>query len=85
MASRDVHLLAAEDKTLLDRRDAFLLFDAFLYPGDLVLPFVLVKALFEDMPITGLIHGTSSVGSHFIVGFNVELDLLAGERADSVE
>lgn len=46
VVNRDVHLLAAKDKTLLDRRDAFLLFDAFLYPGDLVLPFVSVKAFF---------------------------------------
>lgn len=30
-----VHLLATEDETLLDRGDAFLLLDAFLYPGDL--------------------------------------------------
>lgn len=40
------------------------------------------------MPTTGLIRisSTSSArGSHFIVGFNIELDLLAGECADSVE
>jgi len=32
---RDVHLLSAENQSLLDRRDAFFLFDAFLYSGDL--------------------------------------------------
>jgi hypothetical protein len=32
---RDVHLLAAVDEALLGGRDAFFLFDAFLYPRDL--------------------------------------------------
>jgi hypothetical protein len=31
----DVHLLATEDESLLDWRDAFFLLDALLYPGDL--------------------------------------------------
>jgi hypothetical protein len=32
---RDVHLLAAEDESLLDRGDTLLLLDALLYPRDL--------------------------------------------------
>lgn len=33
----DVHLLSAEDQSLLDGGDAFFLLDSFLYSGDLVL------------------------------------------------
>lgn len=50
-----VHLLAAEDETLLLGWDAFLLLDTLL-----------------DL-------------RHLIVGLDVELDLFAGECADSVE
>lgn len=38
MAGRDVHLLAAEDESLLNWRDTLLLLDALLYPGDLFPP-----------------------------------------------
>lgn len=31
----DVHLLSAEDQSLLDRGDAFFLLNSFLYSGDL--------------------------------------------------
>lgn len=33
---RGVHLLSAEDESLLDWGDALLFFDALLYPGNLV-------------------------------------------------
>lgn len=33
---RDVHLLSAKDESLLDGRNALFLFDALLYPGNLV-------------------------------------------------
>lgn len=41
----DVHLLAAEDETLLDGRDAFLLLDTLLYAGDLRGALVSVAAM----------------------------------------
>ena len=65
-----LHLLSAEDESLLDGWDAFLFFDALFYPGDL-----------------GWLDSVSWEGLgrvYLVVGLDVELDLLAGECADSV-
>lgn len=64
-------MLAAEDESLLDRRDTLLFFDALFYPGDLGL--------------LDLVSWMSGLGrrSYLVVGLDVELDLLAGECADS--
>lgn len=72
-----LHLLAAVDQTLLRRRDAFLLLDALLYALDLYhLSMVsLLKTRFALL--------LASLAAYLVVGLDVQLDLFAGEGADS--
>lgn len=69
-----LHLLPAVDEPLLRRRNALLLLDALLYPRDL-------------SPISTVactVTRAGGGGAYLVVGFDIELDLLAGERAHSV-
>jgi hypothetical protein len=79
------HLLAAVNQTLLCRGNALLLFDALLYPGDLC-----DFSMFSCRMLSGLVlyREGGRCGrckeAYLVVGFDVELDLLASEGSYSV-
>lgn len=74
----NVHLLAAMDESLLNRRDTLLLLDLLLDLGDLkavsTSPFYLVHSNYE-----------APVQYYLVIRLNIELDLLAGQCSDPVE
>lgn len=79
-------MLSAKDQSLLYRWDSLLFLDSLLYPGDLFATGQ-YEAVAVCRPITGSCSGVGvdrNGGSHLVVGFDIQLDFLAGERADPV-
>lgn len=87
----NAHLLAAVDQTLLCRWDTLLLLDALLYPRDLLLVSYTVFPWLSHFSHRSNVQCTSRAGwrrqrwkvAYLVVGFDVELDLLAGESSYS--
>lgn len=88
----DVHLLATENKTLLDRRNTLLLFDALLYPRNLTVsifqftvlekPRISLQLIRRRRKQFVAIERLATEGSHLVVWLNIQLYLLAGKCAD---